>query len=103
MTAYDNITAVLDRIEKVSSKGLNYAIELEDIEQLQKAQEQVKNNGVLPDVKHRLCLNCKHCVPNTRTKYWHDRYFCQADEHYNNRTITSPENYNCNLHEFNGA
>ena len=43
MTAYENITAVLDRIEKVSIKGLNYAIELEDIEQLQEAQQQVKN------------------------------------------------------------
>lgn len=50
MTAYENITAVLDRIEKVSRKGLNYVIELEDIEQLQEAQEQVKNNDLLHSV-----------------------------------------------------
>ena len=50
MTAYENITAVLDRIEKVSRKGLNYVIELEDIEQLQEAQQQVKNNDLLHSV-----------------------------------------------------
>ena len=51
MTAYENITEVLDRIEKVSKKGLNYAIELEDIEQLQEAQQQVKNNDLLHSVR----------------------------------------------------
>ena len=53
MTAYENITEVLDRIEKVSKKGLNYAIELEDIEQLQEAQQQVKNNDLLHSVSQQ--------------------------------------------------
>lgn len=42
MTPYENITAVLDKIEKASKKGLNYSIDIEDINKLKEAQKQLR-------------------------------------------------------------
>lgn len=65
--------------------------------------EQGKQALSLFSVKHRLCINCKHCLPNDYAKYHHDRYFCTVDKNNDKVTITSPEHYNCNRHDFNGA
>lgn len=51
MTAYENITTLLDRIEEVSKTGDDYHITSEDVEQLQEAQERVKKLGIANVVK----------------------------------------------------
>ena len=93
---------------KIRNKYFDTGFTSEDYDKLQKENSELQKQILnLPVVKHRLCLNCKHCLPNAYAKYHHDRYFCTVnknnDKMENEITITSPENYNCNRHDFNGA
>lgn len=91
------VTIVRSEIETPSEDPLT---EHEQI--INELYSKVKNLGLF-SVKHRLCTNCKHCLPNAYAKYHHDRYFCTVDKNNDKVTITSPEHYNCNRHDFNGA
>lgn len=43
MTAYENITALLERVAEVTEDGTLYELQKEDVQQLKKLQQQVKN------------------------------------------------------------